>query len=95
MDTIFDLLIQDNAATEVACSVGLNSTSGCIPEPWVSVCNHSQGTAPDGLLGWELPHLRAYGTVPLIERKYIRKDGALTLPDAIRKFSRCAPRVSG
>jgi N-acyl-D-amino-acid deacylase len=53
----------------------------------VSVCNDSQGTAPDGLLGQEHPHPRAYGTFPRILRKYVREDGALTLPDAIRKFS--------
>ena len=58
-----------------------------LQQPWVSVCNDSQGTAPDGLLGQEHPHPRAYGTFPRILRKYVREDGALTLPDAIRKFS--------
>jgi dihydroorotase/N-acyl-D-amino-acid deacylase len=58
-----------------------------LQQPWVSVCNDSQGTATDGLLGQEHPHPRAYGTFPRILRKYVREDGALTLPDAIRKFS--------
>ena len=49
--------------------------------------NDSQGTAPDGLLGQEHPHPRAYGTFPRILRKYVREEHALTLPDAIRKFS--------
>jgi dihydroorotase/N-acyl-D-amino-acid deacylase len=51
------------------------------------VCNDSHGAAPDGLLGQEHPHPRAYGTFPRILRKYVREEGALTLPDAIRKFS--------
>ncbi len=87
-DTVFDLLIEDNAATEVAV-FGMSEPDVrlALQQPWVSVCNDSQGTATDGLLGQEHPHPRAYGTFPHILRKYVRQDGALTLPDAIRKFS--------
>jgi len=38
-------------------------------------------------LGQAHPHPRAYGTFPRILRKYVREDKALTLEDAIRKFS--------
>jgi dihydroorotase/N-acyl-D-amino-acid deacylase len=88
LDTIFDLLIEDNAATEVAV-FGMYEPDVrlALQQPWTSVCNDSQGTATDGLLGKEHPHPRAYGTFPRILRKYVREDGALTLPDAIRKFS--------
>jgi N-acyl-D-amino-acid deacylase len=88
IDTIFDFLIEDNAATNVAV-FGMSEPDVrlALQQPWVSVCNDSQGTAPDGLLGLEHPHPRAYGTFPHILRKYVREDGAITLPDAIRKFS--------
>jgi len=88
IDTIFDLLIEDHAATDVAV-FGMSEADVrlALQQPWVSVCNDSQGTAPDGLLGQEHPHPRAYGTFPRILRKYVREEGALTLPDAIRKFS--------
>jgi N-acyl-D-amino-acid deacylase len=88
IDTIFDLLIEDNAATDVAV-FGMSEPDVrlALQQPWISVCNDSQGTATDGLLGQEHPHPRAYGTFPRILRKYVREDGALTLPDAIRKFS--------
>jgi len=87
-DTIFDFLIEDNAATNVAV-FGMSEPDVrlALEQPWTSVCNDSQGTAPDGLLGQEHPHPRAYGTFPHILRKYVREDGALRLPDAIRKFS--------
>jgi N-acyl-D-amino-acid deacylase len=87
-DTIFDILIEDHAATQVAV-FGMSEPDVrlALQQPWVSVCNDSQGTAPDGLLGQEHPHPRAYGTFPRILRKYVREDGALTLADAIRKFS--------
>ena len=42
---------------------------------------------PDGLLGQEHPHPRAYGTFPRILRKYVREEKKLRLEDAIRKFS--------
>ena len=56
-------------------------------KPWVSIDNDSQGTSPDGLLGREHPHPRAYGTFPRILRKYVREEHKLTLEDAIRKFT--------
>jgi N-acyl-D-amino-acid deacylase len=87
-DTIFDLLIQDNAFTEVAVfGMSEPDVALALQQPWVSVDNDSQGTAPDGLLGQEHPHPRAYGTFPRILRKYVREEKKLKLEDAIRKFS--------
>ncbi len=87
-DTIFDLLIQDNAFTEVAVfGMSEPDVALALQQPWVSIDNDSQGTAPDGLLGQEHPHPRAYGTFPRILRKYVREEKKLRLEDAIRKFS--------
>ncbi len=87
-DTIFDLLIQDNAFTEVAVfGMSEPDVALALQQPWVSVDNDSQGTAPDGLLGQEHPHPRAYGTFPRILRKYVREEKQLKLEDAIRKFT--------
>jgi dihydroorotase/N-acyl-D-amino-acid deacylase len=88
IDTAFDLLIEDEAFTEVA-MVGMSEpdVALALQQPWVSICNDSQGTAPDGLLGKEHPHPRAYGTFPRILRKYVREEKKLTLEDAIRKFT--------
>jgi dihydroorotase/N-acyl-D-amino-acid deacylase len=88
IDTVFDLLIEDEAFTGVA-MVGMSEpdVALALQQPWVSICNDSQGTAPDGLLGKEHPHPRAYGTFPRILRKYVREEKMLTLEDAIRKFT--------
>jgi len=88
IDTVFDLLIEDEAFTGVA-MVGMSEpdVALALQQPWVSICNDSQGTAPDGLLGKEHPHPRAYGTFPRILRKYVREEKKLTLEDAIRKFT--------
>jgi dihydroorotase/N-acyl-D-amino-acid deacylase len=88
IDTIFDLLIEDDAFTSVAV-FGMSEPDVllALQQPWVSICNDSQGTAPDGLLGREHPHPRAYGTFPHILRKYVREDGKLRIEEALRKFS--------
>ncbi|HET7184724.1 MAG TPA: D-aminoacylase [Terriglobales bacterium] len=88
IDAAFDLLIQDNAITEVALFImSENDVALALQQPWVSIDNDNGGTAPDGLLGREHPHPRAYGTFPRILRKYVREEKKLRLEDAIRKFS--------
>jgi N-acyl-D-amino-acid deacylase len=88
IDTVFDLLIEDSAFTSVAMfTMSEPDVALALRQPWVSICNDSQGTGPDGLLGKEHPHPRAYGTFPHVLRKYVREDKTLTLEDAIRKFS--------
>jgi N-acyl-D-amino-acid deacylase len=88
IDTLFDILIKDKAFTQVAV-FGMSEPDVllALKQPWVSIDNDSQGTSPEGLLGTEHPHPRAYGTFPRILRKYVREEKELTLPDAIRKFS--------
>jgi dihydroorotase/N-acyl-D-amino-acid deacylase len=87
IDTIFDLLIEDPGMDVAVFAMNEKDVALALQQPWVSICNDSQGTAIDGLLGKEHPHPRAYGTFPRILRKYVREDKLLTLPDAIRKFS--------
>jgi N-acyl-D-amino-acid deacylase len=88
IDTVFDLLIEDEAFTQVALFVMSEPDVVLgLQQPWVSICNDSQGTATDGILGKEHPHPRAYGAFPHILHKYVHEDKKLTLEDAIRKFS--------
>jgi dihydroorotase/N-acyl-D-amino-acid deacylase len=88
IDALFDILIADEAFTSVAVS-GMSEPDVTLAllQPWTSINNDSQGTSPEGLLGNEHPHPRAYGTFPRILRKYVREEKKLTLEDAIRKFS--------
>jgi dihydroorotase/N-acyl-D-amino-acid deacylase len=88
MDALFDLLIEDHALTSVAV-FGMSEPDVvlALQQPWVSVDNDSSGASPEGILGQEHPHPRAYGAFPRILRKYVREEHKLTLEDAIRKFS--------
>jgi len=88
IDTLFDILVEDDGFTYNAVfGMSEPDVALALRQPWTSINNDSQGTAPDGLLGQEHPHPRAYGTFPRILRKYVREEHLLTLEDAIRKFT--------
>ena len=88
LETLLDILVEDSARTEVAV-FGMSEADVALAalQPWVSFCNDSEGTSPDGLLGRDFPHPRAYGTFPRVLRKYVREERRLRLEEAIRKFS--------
>jgi dihydroorotase/N-acyl-D-amino-acid deacylase len=88
MDTLFDILVEDEAHTSVAVfAMSEPDIALAAVQPWVSFCNDSEGTSPDGLLGKEFPHPRAYGTFPRVLRKYVREERRMRLEEAIRKFT--------
>ena len=88
IETLMDILVEDEAFTYNAVfGMSEPDVALALQQPWTSVDNDSQGTAPDGVLGKEHPHPRAYGTFPRILRKYVREEHKLTLEDAIRKFT--------
>jgi dihydroorotase/N-acyl-D-amino-acid deacylase len=87
MDALFDFLIEDPSSDVAVFGMSQPDVTLALQQPWVAVDNDSSGTSPDGILGQEHPHPRAYGTFPRILRKYVREEKALTLEDAIRKFS--------
>lgn len=88
LDTILDFIIKDEAGTGIA-AFGMREPDVVVAlqQPWVSVGNDNGATAPEGVLGADHPHPRAYGTFPRILAKYVREEHKLTLPDAIRKFT--------
>ena len=91
IDTIFDFLLKDEAATSVAVfGMSEPDVALALQQPWVAVDNDDSGTSPEGILGADHPHPRAYGTFPRILAKYVRQEGKLSLADAIRKFTALA-----
>jgi N-acyl-D-amino-acid deacylase len=88
IDAICDFLIKDFAGTNVAV-FGMDEPDVrlILQQPWVSVDNDAAGASIEGLLATEHPHPRAFGAFPRILHKYVRDEHALSLSDAIRKFS--------
>jgi N-acyl-D-amino-acid deacylase len=87
IDALLDFLIEDPYAGVAVFGMSQPDVTLALQQPWVAIDNDSSGTSPEGILGQEHPHPRAYGTFPRILRKYVREDKALTLEDAIRKMS--------
>jgi len=87
IDALCDFLIQDPYAGVAVFGMSQPDVTLALQQPWVAIDNDSSGTSPEGILGQEHPHPRAYGTFPRILRKYVREEKALTLEDAIRKMS--------
>ena len=87
METLFDFLIQDPSTGVAVFAMSQTDVTLALQQPWVAIDNDSEGTSPEGILGQAHPHPRAYGTFPRILSKYVREEKALTLEDAIRKFS--------
>jgi N-acyl-D-amino-acid deacylase len=87
IDTLLDFLIEDPAADVAVFGMSQPDVTLALQQPWVAIDNDSSGTSPEGILGQEHPHPRAYGTFPRILRMYVREEKVLTLEDAIRKFS--------
>ncbi|HTF43580.1 MAG TPA: amidohydrolase family protein, partial [Terriglobales bacterium] len=87
MDALCDVLVEDPLVEVAVSGMSEPDVALALQQPWVSIDNDSSGTSPEGLLGQEHPHPRAYGTFPRILRKYVREEHKLTLEDAIRKFS--------
>ena len=87
METLFDLLVQDPTTGVAVFGMSQPDVTLALQQLWVAIDNDSEGTSPEGILGQAHPHPRAYGTFPRILSKYVREEKALTLEDAIRKFS--------
>jgi N-acyl-D-amino-acid deacylase len=88
IDTLLDILVEDHGFTQCAVfGMQEDDVALALVQPWVSIDNDSSGTSPQGVLGEEHPHPRAYGTFPRILRKYVREEHRLRLEEAIRKFS--------
>jgi len=87
LDALFDFLIQDPNSNVAVFGMSQPDVTLALQQPWVSIDNDSSGASPEGILGQEHPHPRAYGTFPRILRKYVREEKVLSLEDAIRKFS--------
>jgi dihydroorotase/N-acyl-D-amino-acid deacylase len=88
IETLFDLLVADQGFTSVAVfGMSEADVTLALVQPWVSINNDSQGTAPDGILGQEHAHPRAYGTFPRILGHYVRDVHLFTLEEAVRKMT--------
>lgn len=96
MDTLMNLIIEDNAHTgAIYFSMNEEDVRAALKKPWVAVDCDYGASNPTGILADEKPHPRAYGTFPRIVGKYVRDEKILPLEVAIQKMTSTAARRVG
>lgn len=87
-DFIFDLIIDENAETQVIrFSMSEEDVRVIIKHPLIAICSDGSALAPYGVLGRGNPHPRYYGTFPRVIRKFVAEEGILRIEDAVRKMT--------
>jgi N-acyl-D-amino-acid deacylase len=87
-DTVFDLLLQDPDAPLIAHWISEDDVRTIMRHPCQMVSSDSADPGP-------LAHPRTYGTFPKIFGEYVRTQGVLSWPEAVRKTSNFAARRFG
>jgi N-acyl-D-aspartate/D-glutamate deacylase len=88
MDTVFDLLLAENAQTGmVAFGMSEEDVERVMRSPYMMVCSDGLGVSPSGVYNRGKPHPRYYGAFPRVLSRYVREKGVLSLQEAIRKMT--------
>jgi N-acyl-D-amino-acid deacylase len=87
-ETIMDLVLEDQGGVSaVYFMMTEDNLSKQIALPWVSFCSDSPSLAPEGVFLESSTHPRAYGSFARLLAKYVRDQGVIPLPEAIRRLT--------
>ena len=87
-ETIVDLVLEDDSRVHAAYfMMSEDNLRRLITLPWVALCSDEEALAPRGAFLQHSPHPRAYGSFARFLGHYVRDEGLLGLPEAIRRLS--------
>ena len=87
-DTIIDLVIEDDSRVGTAYFImSEDNVRRKIAQPWMAFGSDAESLAPEGVFLESNPHPRAYGTFARLLGKYVRDEGVITLPEAVRRLT--------
>jgi N-acyl-D-amino-acid deacylase len=96
VEALIDLVIRsDSKAFAAYFIISEENIRKQIAFPWISFGSDAGSMAPEGVFLDEPTHPRAYGTFARVLGKYVREEGLISLPDAIRRLSRLPAEVLG
>lgn len=87
-DTVLDLIVEDES--RVGAAFFLMSEDNLpkkLARPWVAIDSDAEASAPEGVFLKRSTHPRAYGAFARVLAKYVREDGVLSLPEAVRRMT--------
>jgi len=87
-ETIVDLVLEDDSRVHAAYfMMSEDNLRRLITLPWVGICSDEEALAPRGAFLQHSPHPRAYGSFARFLGHYVRDEGLLPLPEAIRRLT--------
>lgn len=87
-ETVMDLIIEDDSRVGVVYfTMSEDNLRRQIQLPWVSLCSDAASLAPEGVFLRSSTHPRAYGSFARFLGKYVRDEGLISLPEAIRRLT--------
>jgi len=93
---LVDLVLLDGGSTQVLRFIASEfDLREALRQPWVSVGVDASADAPDGPLGPEGTHPRAFGSMARLLGTYARDEKLFTLEEAVRKVTSGAARRLG
>jgi N-acyl-D-amino-acid deacylase len=93
---LVDLVIADGGATQVIRFLASEfDLQLALRQPWVSIGVDASADAPDGPLGPESTHPRAFGSMARLLGHYVREEKLFPLEEAVRKVTSLPARRMG
>jgi dihydroorotase/N-acyl-D-amino-acid deacylase len=88
LDLLFDLIIEEeDRAGGIYFEMSEDDLRLALQQPWVSIVTDAEGVSPEGVLGEEWPHPRAYGSFPRVLGKYVREERLMSWEEAVRRMT--------
>ncbi len=88
VETMLELVAEDNAATRVATFVmSEENIKKELRQPWVSLGSDAVSISAEGVFLKQSTHPRAYGNFSRLLGKYVREEKVITLQEAIRRLT--------
>ncbi len=95
-DTAMDLVIEDGSRVgTVYFLMSEENVRRQLALPWVAFCSDAGSLAPEGPFLRGNPHPRAYGNFARLLGHYVREEGVLSLPEAIRRLTSLPAEILG
>lgn len=87
-DVLFDVLVEEGGRVRtVYFHHQEEDMLHALRKPYVSIGSDGAAISSDGLARGTHPHPRWYGTFPRVLGRYVREQGVLSLPEAVRKMT--------
>ncbi len=88
VDVVLDLLLEaEGEVSMIEFSMSEDNLRQVLRLPWVMIGSDGSSLTPHGEMGKGKEHPRSYGAFPRFLGRYVREEGLLTWPEAVRKIT--------